>query len=110
MKDLKIKIMKKENLITGNFTSIWDNGSVTTPATLDIKTGEINTNSVDVSDDIGTLMEEWFEDSEGEEYDVCPKCHEYILHTCMEPGIGHNLNEVKRCKNPDCDYVRNIKC
>ena len=91
---------------TGTFTSIWDNGTITTPATLDTETGEISTNAVDAPDDLGTLMEEWFEDEEGEQYDVCPECHEYIIHTCMEPDkyISHQLYEVKRCKNPNCDY------
>lgn len=93
-------------ILKGTFISVWDNGSVRTPSTLDTETGEVTTNSVDVNDDLGTLMEEVFEDEEdGEEYDICPECHEYILHTCMEPGIVHNLDEVKRCKNPDCDYL-----
>lgn len=97
--------------IKGKFTSIWDNGTVTTPAILDTKTGEITTDAVEVSDDMGTLMEEWFEDSEGTEYDVCPECHEYILHTCMEPDehVSHQLNELKRCKNPNCEYFRFVR-
>jgi len=91
-------------IIKGTFTSVWDNGSVITPSTLDLETGEVSTDSVEVDDNLGTLMEECFEDEEGEEYEVCPECHEYILHTCMEPGIGHNLDEVLRCKNSDCEY------
>jgi hypothetical protein len=94
----------------GTFTSIWDNGTITTPATLDTETGEISTNAVDAPDDLGTLDEEWFEDEEGEQYDICPECHEYIIHTCMEPDehISHQLNEVKRCKDPNCDYERYV--
>jgi hypothetical protein len=94
--------------IKGMFVSIWDNGSIRTSAILDTETGEVSTNSVEVDDDLGTLMEESFEANDGEEYDICPECHEYIIHTCMEPGIAHNLDEVKRCKNPDCDYVRYV--
>jgi hypothetical protein len=96
-------------VIHGTFISIWDNGSVSTPATLDLETGEVTTNSVVASDDLGTLMEEWFEDENGDEHEICPECHEYILHTCMEPGIGHNLDEVKRCKDPDCEYNRFVR-
>jgi len=95
--------------IKGTFVSIWDNGSVRTPATLDLETGEVSTDSVEADDNLGTLMEEWFEDSEGDEHEICPECHEYILHTCMEPGIGHNLDELKRCKNPDCEYNRFVR-
>jgi hypothetical protein len=88
----------------GTFVSIWDNGSIRTPAELNEETGEIQTTSVD-ADGMEHLMEEWFEDEDGEEFEVCPVCHEYILHTCMEDGIAHNLDEVKRCKNRDCDYA-----
>jgi hypothetical protein len=86
--------------IKGTFVSIWDNGSVRTPAILDLETGEITTDAVE-TEDLGTLMEEWFEESEtGEEHEICPECHEYILH---------NLDEVRRCKNPDCDYMRFVR-
>ncbi len=87
----------------GNFISIWDGGIIKTPAILNTETGEVTTDSVE-TDDLGNLMEESFEDSEGDEHEICPDCHEYILYICMEPGIGHTLNEVKKCKNPDCEY------
>ncbi|MFA5366652.1 MAG: hypothetical protein WC333_02110 [Dehalococcoidia bacterium] len=87
----------------GTFISIWDNGSFRTPAILNEATGEVTTTSVDVSDDIGTLMEESFEDEEGDEYDICPECHEYILKTVMKEGVGKHLYEAQVCSNPECD-------
>lgn len=91
----------------GTFVSIWDNGSVRTPATLDTETGEVTTNSVEADDNLGTLMEEWFESNEsfnaGEEYEICPECHEYILKTVMKDGIGSTLYEARVCSDSDCE-------
>jgi hypothetical protein len=90
----------------GTFVSIWDNGSIRTPAELDEQTGEITTESVD-ADGMEHLMEEWFESSEfanaGEEFDVCPVCHEYILKVVMKEGVGKTLYEEQVCSNPDCE-------
>jgi hypothetical protein len=85
----------------GTFISIWDEGSVRTPAELD-EDGEISTTSVDV-EGMEHLIEEIFEDEDGEEYDVCPECHEYILKTVMKEGVGKTLYEAQVCSNPDCD-------
>jgi len=79
----KIKTMK-----TGTFVSIWEEGSVRTPATLNEETGEVTTESVDV-DGMEHLLEEWFEDEEGEEHDICSTCHEYLIKgngVCMNPN------------------------
>ena len=91
-------------ILKGTFTSIWDTDvEISTPAELDTETGEVTTEPVEAGD-VDILEEEYFEDSEGNQYPICPECHEYIVTTSMEDGIGHNLDEVKRCKNPDCDY------
>ena len=93
----------------GTFTSVWDNDvEISTPAELDTETGEVSAESVDAGD-VDILEEEYFTDEDGEEYEVCPECHEYIIVTSMEDGIGHTLNEVKRCKNPDCDYSKFVR-
>jgi hypothetical protein len=87
----------------GNFVSIWEEGTITTPAELNTETGEITTESVDANG-FEHLMEEWFEDSEdGEEYEVCPECHEYILKSVMKDGIGSTLDEVQVCSDPECE-------
>lgn len=84
----------------GNFVSLWEEGTITTPAELNTETGEITTESVDANG-MEHLMEEWFED--GEEYEVCPVCHEYILKTVMKEGIGKTLYEALVCSNPECE-------
>jgi hypothetical protein len=90
-------------ILKGTFTSVWDNDvEITTAAELDTETGEVTTEPVD-ADDVDILEEEYFTDTEGNQYEVCTECHEYIKVTSMEPGIGHNLDEIKRCKNPDCE-------
>lgn len=96
-------------ILKGTFTSVWDGDvEITTPAELDTETGEVTTEAVEAGD-VDTLDSEYFTDENGNEYEICTECHEYILHTCMEPGIGHNLDELKRCKNPDCDYSRFVR-
>ena len=95
-------------VIKGTFTSVWDDGvEITTPATLDTETGEVTAEAADV-DNLENLDDEYFTGENGDVYGICPECHEYVLHTCMEPGIGHNLDEVKRCKDPNCDYARYV--
>jgi hypothetical protein len=87
----------------GTFVSIWDEGSLRTPAELNEATGEVTTNSVD-AEGMEHLIEEWFEDGEtGDEYEICPDCHEYILKTVMKEGVGKHLYEAQVCSNPDCD-------
>jgi hypothetical protein len=49
-------------------------------------------------------MEEWFEESEtGDEHEICPECHECILKTIMDEGVGKSLFERTVCSNPDCE-------
>jgi hypothetical protein len=89
----------------GIFVSVWDGDTeVRTPAVLDEATGEIETKSVDVDDlDLNMLDREYFENEEGDEYKVCPECHEYILKTVMKEGIGKTLYEAQVCSNPYCE-------
>jgi hypothetical protein len=91
----------------GTFVSIWDDGiEVSTPAELDETTGEITTESVDVSN-LDILQREYFESSEfqnsGEEFEVCPECHNFITKVVVKEGVGKTLNEVPVCSDPDCD-------
>jgi hypothetical protein len=86
----------------GTFVSVWDNGSIRTPAELNTETGEVTTESVE-ADGMVDLMEEWFEDEEGEEYEICPVCHEFILKVVMKEGVGKTLYEAEVCSNPDCE-------
>ena len=87
----------------GTFTSIWDNGTeITTSATLDTKTGCVETNSVE-SPSTDILDEECFVDEDNERYEICPVCHEYIRKTVMEEGVGKQLYEKQICSDPDCD-------
>jgi hypothetical protein len=91
-------------IITGNFTSVWDNGRITTPATLDTETGELSINSVEVDDSFDRLVCEHFESSDGELFDVCEYCHDHVLREVMEPlEPGNMLVEVERCTDPDCE-------
>ena len=86
----------------GNFRSVWDEGIVITPATLDTETGYVETEPIDVNG-VANLIDEHFEGNDGDEHEVCYQCHEYILKTVMVDGIGSCLDEVEVCSNPECD-------
>jgi len=88
-------------IVKGNFRSVWEEGIINTPATLDMETGYVDTKSVESNFD--HLIDEHFEDEDGDEREICNICHEYILKTVMVPGIGSCLDEVEVCSNPECD-------
>lgn len=100
----------REVILEGTFVSEWDGDIVLrTPAELNCETGEVClTEPAHDIDGLETLDGEYFvpNANENEEIPICPECHEYILKTSMEPDehISHQLNEVKKCTNPDCDY------
>jgi hypothetical protein len=91
------------NMIKGTFTSIWSEGSVTTPCFLNLQTGGLFPESADGSDR-GTLESEEFTASNGDTYKVCPVCHEYILKGKMIPDqTGKGMHEEDQCTNPNCE-------
>jgi hypothetical protein len=88
-------------LIKGTLTTEWDNDEIIeTVATLNLKTGEIVSESVEVDESFETLEREYFTDEDGEEYDVCPECHEFILKYSIDGETC--LEEKKEC--PSCGY------
>lgn len=90
-------------ILKGKFVSIWENGTVSTNCTLNTETGELNSDTVDVSD-LGCLLSETFEDSSGNEYPVCSECHTFITKVVVEDDqCGNGLSEVSVCSNPDCE-------
>jgi hypothetical protein len=87
----------------GTFHSVWSCGAtVSTPATLNKKSGEVCTEPVNI-DPKGALVREYFETPDGDELEVCMTCHSYIRKTVMNPGMGHDLNEETECSDPDCE-------
>lgn len=94
--------MKTSKVIKGQFHSLWEEGEVVTSATLNLKTGEVTTEAV-AGNGFNHLMEESFEDEEGNDYDVCSVCHTHIMRTAIVDGVGKTLMEVQECSNPDCE-------
>ena len=78
-------------ILKGTFTSIWDNHvEISTPAELDTVTGEVSTEAVEAGD-VDVLEEEYFTDDKGNQYPICPECHEYIVVTSMSRGNWSRL-------------------
>jgi len=90
--------------IKGYFISRWDDGSqIQTIATLNPATGEVRARYSSACPS-GSLVGETFEvEGSGESFEICPDCHEYIMKTEMQEGVGKQLEEVLVCSNPDCD-------
>jgi hypothetical protein len=90
-------------ILKGKFTSEWEDGNVTTDCTLDTETGELNADSVDVSD-LGCLFREIFTDSLNNEYPVCNYCHTFIMKTAIvDDQVGKGIHEERICTNEFCD-------
>jgi hypothetical protein len=89
----------------GTFTSVWDDGAVIqTEATLNTKSGHVDTTALEGDNDHGSLEREYFTDQAGKEYEICVFCHEYILKTAMvDSQVGIGLVEIQTCSDPDCD-------
>ena len=94
------------------FVSVWDGGvTVVTEAEFDEKTGEVTADTAEVCG-LQTLEREFIELPNGDEIEVCPDCHEYILKTVMEPD-AEGYSEVQHCSNPECEEMMDtiyIKC
>jgi hypothetical protein len=86
------------------FTSEWDDGSiVTTPCIYHPKTGEVSPEVSKGRIPTGSLEREFITLPDGQEKDVCPVCHGYILKTEMNPGQAkHDLIEEEVCSDPNC--------
>ncbi len=93
-------------IINGKYTSEWfGECSITTDATLDTDTNELDIEMSDVEiDDNSILFDEYFISDDGERYDnICPECHSFLTKTYMNEGIGKMLVEVTEC--PDCGIL-----
>jgi hypothetical protein len=108
-KNKTVEKMIEKGRIKCTFTSVWGDGSIiTTPCTYNVKTGEVDADSVD-EDPKGGLIREYitvYTDELGlgeEEIEVCPVCHSFVMTTVMKEGVGKQLDEVKVCSDPSCE-------
>ena len=86
----------------GTFTSFWSNGQyITTPAELNEVTGEVRRAVINTTNN-STLVSEYFTDEDGNEYRICPHCHDYIEKTMMVDGVGKTLEEKMACSDSEC--------
>lgn len=87
----------------GTFTSIWDDGTVIETALIeyDEKTGRVQADISDY-DPNGSLVREFITLPNGDDIDVCTKCHTYTLRSVMvEDETGKGLHEEQVC--PECE-------
>jgi hypothetical protein len=89
-------------LIEGSFISVWEEGVIQTACRLDLFSGELFPESVDVGD-LGDLEREYFKDKDENEYEVCRTCHDFILKTVVGDKADQSYGEYKVCSNPDCE-------
>jgi len=73
---------ENNNILKGRFESIWEEGRVSTPATLNLDTMEVMAKIEGDCEDMGCLLSEKFVSSDGGAiYTICPHCHQYALRT-----------------------------
>ena len=88
--------------VRGTFTSVWDTGAViSSAAELNLSTGELTTETVDVDID-GVLKDEYFEYGD-ERLQVCLTCHNHILKTVMGDRADCSYGELQVCSDPTCE-------
>ena len=78
-------------ILTGTYTSVWEEGTITTPGTLNTETGEVTGDSTDEGVNFHHLIREFFTDSEENEYEICTACHSFIMKTVMTPDKHSNM-------------------
>lgn len=88
-------------MIKCTFTSVWSDGTVTTPCEYDPDTGEVFPDTVD-ADVEGVLEREYISLPDGDELEVCPVCHEYVMKKVMGDRDDESYGEYLECRNPDC--------
>ncbi len=71
-----------KNVIKGRFESTWEEGKISTPATMNLDTMEVMAKIEGDCEDMGCLLSEKFVSSDGGAiYTICPHCHQYALRT-----------------------------
>lgn len=85
-------------VIKGFFISYWEEGTIETPAELDLKTGHLQVHFSDSGVQYQNLIKEEFLSSGGEAYRVCPDCHEYITQFDTRLGSNDILEEYEFCR------------
>lgn len=90
------------------FTSVWDTGPIiTTKCVYDQMSGRVEPEVFDGPAPTGNLEREFITLEDGDELEVCPNCHEYVLRTVMGDRADCSYGEMKECPNPDCAEAGN---
>ena len=85
-----------------SFTSSWTKSSIIIPCVFNSETGEVHPEMSPVKPK-GSLEKEFITLPDGDEREVCPTCHEYILKTVMGDRADLSYGEIKVCSNPNCE-------
>lgn len=87
-------------LIKCEYTSVWDDGSiVTTPCIYHPESGLVEPEVFKGAVPTGTLVREYITLEDGDELEVCPDCHEYVLRTVVGDRVDLSYGEYKECPN-----------
>lgn len=87
----------------GTFVSVWDLGEeCRSSCRFAPKTGEILYVADSEQLPEGACLREYIEDANGDEYDVCPDCHDWVLDTKTNLSGDGDVEEYFEC--PSCGY------
>ena len=85
-------------LKNGQFTTVWDGGEIITTGTVDIDSGKVEAKFINTND-LGSIKDSYFEDCDGNMYEVCKTCHKYI----NIPKDDELESFVMVCSNIECE-------
>jgi len=71
------------------------------PVVLDPKTGRLG------YDNSPVIKRRYFEDRDGEVYEACPCCGDYILKTVVGDRADLSYGEYQVCPDKECDFNAN---
>ena len=92
-----------KNVTKGRFESTWEEGKISTPATLNLDTMEVMAKIEGDCGDMGCLLSERFECLKGGTiYTICPQCHQYAMRAVniKTDSKGRILSHELEC--PQC--------
>jgi hypothetical protein len=88
------------------FTSEWDDGAaVSTPCIYHAKTGEVEPEVSLGTIPQGQVIREFITLPGGDELEICPDCHGYVLKPVVGDRADCSYGEYKECSDPDCEEI-----
>ena len=89
-------------MIKCTYTSVWgESDDVVTDCMFDVATGAILP-EISYADPKGGLIREYITLPNGNVFDVCPECRDFVMKTFMGDRADLSYGEITVCRDKDC--------